>query len=84
MCHILNFDKTKQSCMSFNTSHLHRVQKQRASRSEDAVEHLNAQLMERDTHIADINTQLSDLQAHYDKLGKEKAQTITEHNTLKT
>ena len=61
-----------------------RVQKQRASRSEDAVEQMNAQLLERDAQNTEIRTQLDDIHAHYDKLTKEKAQVLAENSALVT
>lgn len=61
-----------------------RVQKNRAAKSEDAVEHLNAQLMERDAVIAEQRSELDTLRARCDKLCREKAQCVAENAGLKT
>ena len=61
-----------------------RVQKQRASRSEDALEQLTAQLLERDTHIAELRSDLDNNRSVFDKVNKEKAQLQGENIGLKT
>ncbi len=61
-----------------------RVQKQRATRSEDAVGQLNAQLLERDALCADLRAQTDDMRSLLDKITKEKAQIISENSALKT
>ena len=76
-------------CLYFLAHHpslwfVFRVQKQRATKSEDAVGHLNAQLMERDAHLADIRAQNDDMRSLLDKISKEKAQIISENSALKT
>jgi len=63
---------------------LYRVQKNRATKSEDAVEHLNAQLMERDAIMAEQRSELDTLRARCDKLCREKAQSLAENVGLKT
>ncbi|ELT92350.1 hypothetical protein CAPTEDRAFT_72575, partial [Capitella teleta] len=59
-----------------------RVQKQRATKSEDAVGHLNAQLLEREAIIAELRSELDGIQSHCDKTGKEKAQALAEASAL--
>ena len=61
-----------------------RVQKQRAARSEDAVEQLNAQLLERDSQIAEYRTDSDNIRLLADKLAKEKAQIQAENSALQT
>lgn len=51
-----------------------RVQKERASRSEDAVERLNAQLMEKESAFIDCRAQLDEIRAEIKMTVKEKAQ----------
>lgn len=58
------------------------MQKQRASRSEDAVEQMRAQIMDRDNYIAELRAQLEDNRLHHEKLNKEKAQAISEATAL--
>ena len=60
-----------------------RVLKQRAARSEDALEQLNVQLLERDAHIAELRSDLENNQAHCDKINQEKAQVHGENTSLK-
>ena len=62
--------------------HGYRVQKQRASKSEDAVGHLNVQLMERDTTVAELHSENDGMRARCEKLGKEKAQASAEVSGL--
>ncbi|XP_033732393.1 outer dense fiber protein 2-like isoform X7 [Pecten maximus] len=61
-----------------------RVQKQRALRSEDALEQLNTQLMERESQLEDLRTQLDQMGPRYDKLSKEKSQILAENSALST
>ncbi|XP_021362358.1 outer dense fiber protein 2-like isoform X2 [Mizuhopecten yessoensis] len=61
-----------------------RVQKQRATRSEDALEQLNIQMMERDSQLEDMRTQLDQMGPRYDKLSKEKSQLLAENSALTT
>lgn len=62
-------------CIYVSPSVLHsRVQKERASRSEDAVERLNAQLMEKESAFIDCRAQLDEIRAEIKLIGKEKAQ----------
>ncbi|XP_060071195.1 outer dense fiber protein 2-like isoform X2 [Ylistrum balloti] len=61
-----------------------RVQKQRAMRSEDALEQLNTQLMERESQLEDLRTQLDQMGPRYDKLSKEKSQILAENSALST
>ena len=49
------------------------VQKQRATRSEDALEHLNAQVLEREQGLLDLRAEHDRLQTNHDKLLKERA-----------
>ena len=55
-----------------------RVQKKRATKSEDAVEQLTSQLLEREQSLAELTSDKERLQSDYDKLVKEKIQTDTE------
>lgn len=48
------------------------------------MEQLNAQLLERDTHIAELRSDLDKQLSHYDKLNKEKSQNNAENVALKT
>ncbi len=59
------------------------MQKQRAEKSQDAVEQMNVQLMERDAHIAELRAQGEDMRALLDKVTKEKAQVIGDNNAVK-
>ena len=54
------------------------VQKKRATKSEDAVEQLTSQLLEREQSLAEMTSDKERLQSDYDKLVKEKIQTDTE------
>jgi hypothetical protein len=60
-----------------------RVQKQRATRSEDAVGKLKAQFLEREAHSEEMRTQLEVLSAGFSKVSKEKAQGSAEKTALK-
>ncbi|XP_064649328.1 outer dense fiber protein 2-like isoform X4 [Lineus longissimus] len=60
-----------------------RVQKQRATRSEDAIEQLNAQLLERETNLAEVQTQADQMKSRMDKLQKEKSQALAENGALR-
>ncbi|XP_014341650.1 outer dense fiber protein 2 isoform X1 [Latimeria chalumnae] len=51
-----------------------RAQKQRAERSEDTVEQLNAQLMEKETQLADTLSTLETWRSRHNKVLKEKNQ----------
>ena len=61
-----------------------RVQKQRAAKSEDAVEQLNVQLLDREASVAEMRTDLGALHSRVDKLSKEKSQAQAENSALKT
>ncbi|XP_067661876.1 outer dense fiber protein 2-like isoform X2 [Haliotis asinina] len=61
-----------------------RAQKQRAERSEDALDCLNAQLMERETQVADLKSELDHVTINIEKLSKERAQAQAENAALKT
>ena len=62
----------------------HRAQKQRATRSEDALESLNVQIMERDNFITELRADLENTRSNVEKLNKEKIQCCTENSTLNT
>ncbi|XP_048244947.1 outer dense fiber protein 2-like isoform X2 [Haliotis rufescens] len=61
-----------------------RAQKQRAERSEDALDCLNAQLMERETQVADLKSDLDHVTINIEKISKERAQAQAENTALKT
>ena len=60
-----------------------RVQKQRAAKSEDALEHLNVQLLERETALAELHSISDGSRARHDKLSREKSQLQAENSALK-
>ena len=60
------------------------VQKQRASRSEDALEQLQAQLLEKDQKLAEVGSDTEGIRSRLDKITKEKAQAQAENVALKT
>ncbi|XP_074655417.1 uncharacterized protein LOC141908997 isoform X2 [Tubulanus polymorphus] len=60
-----------------------RVQKQRASRSEDAMEIMNSQLLEKETQLAEIQNHMDEFKARIEKLSREKNQTITDNAVLR-
>lgn len=60
------------------------MQKQRAAKSEDAVEQLNAQLLDRETSVAEMRTDLGTIHSRMDKLSKEKSRALAENSALKT
>ena len=55
----------------------------RASKSEDALEQLNVQLMERDASLREQHSEVEALHTHNSKLNKEKAQAVAELSALK-
>ena len=59
-----------------------RVQKDRATRSEDAVEKLNMQLLETETRLADSTSVGEQWKARTERLTKEKLQQESENATL--
>ncbi|XP_022099151.1 outer dense fiber protein 2-like isoform X2 [Acanthaster planci] len=59
-----------------------RVQKDRATRSEDAVERLNMQLLESETKLADSAMASDQWKARVEKLTREKVQQETENAVL--
>lgn len=61
-----------------------RAQKQRATRSEDALESLNVQIMERDNFITELRADLESTRSNVEKLNKEKIQSCTENSALNT
>ncbi|VDI53027.1 outer dense fiber protein 2 [Mytilus galloprovincialis] len=61
-----------------------RVQKQRATKSHDALEQLNSQLLEKDAHHEELRSQLEQIHPRYDKVCKEKSQILAENSALKT
>ncbi|KAL5012471.1 hypothetical protein ScPMuIL_011022 [Solemya velum] len=61
-----------------------RVQKQRAARSEDAVEQLSSQLLERDTLTEELRSRLDQSLAAFDKVAKERSQFEAENSALNT
>ena len=61
-----------------------RTQKQRAARNEDAVENLNAQMLERENILTEVRSELDGARSTHDKLAKEKAQAISEKSSLQT
>ena len=61
-----------------------RVQKQRATQSEDRAEQLGAELLEKDTKIEDIRTQLEEVSLRLEKSVKERSQASAENTALKT
>lgn len=61
-----------------------RVQKQRAEKSQDALEKMSVQLMERDAQLEDLRSQLELMGPRYDKMSKEKSQLLAENSALKT
>ena len=62
---------------------MYRAQKQRAARSEDAVEQLNSQLLEHETQYAELRSDMDGMQARLDKIVKEKSQVMAENAGLK-
>lgn len=61
-----------------------RVQKQRATKSQDALEQLNSQLLDKDAHLEELRSQLEQIHPRYDKVCKEKSQILAENSALKT
>lgn len=61
-----------------------RVQKQRAEKSQDALEKISVQLMEREAQLEDLRSQLELMGPRYDKMSKEKSQLLAENSALKT
>ncbi|XP_013420317.1 outer dense fiber protein 2 [Lingula anatina] len=61
-----------------------RVQKQRAARSEDTVQQINSQLLEKEAQAADLEAQLENIRSRVEKLSKEKSQVMGENSALKT
>ena len=61
-----------------------RVQKQRATKSEDAVGHLSAQLMEKEQQVAELAGEMDAVSSRLDKMGKEKSHSYAENAALKT
>ncbi|XP_052092017.1 outer dense fiber protein 2-like isoform X5 [Mytilus californianus] len=61
-----------------------RVQKQRATKSHDALEQLSSQLLEKDAHVEELRSQLEQIHPRYDKVCKEKSQILAENSALKT
>ena len=59
------------------------MQKKRATKSEDAVEQLTSQLLEREQSLAEVTSDRGRLQSDYDKLVKEKIQADTESVQLR-
>ena len=59
------------------------MQKDRALKSEDAVEQLRAQLMERDALLAEMRNELENTRSVCDKISKEKSQAIGEVTDLR-
>uniref|UniRef100_UPI00398E3E25 outer dense fiber protein 2 isoform X1 n=2 Tax=Pristiophorus japonicus TaxID=55135 RepID=UPI00398E3E25 len=59
-----------------------RAQKQRAERSEDAVELLNAQLIDKETQLADALTTVETWRSCHNKVTKEKSQLEIEISVL--
>ena len=61
-----------------------RAQKQRATRSEDALETLNAQILERDQFIEELRSEMENTGSQCDKIAKEKSQMQAENSALNT
>ncbi|XP_071948122.1 outer dense fiber protein 2-like isoform X2 [Antedon mediterranea] len=59
-----------------------RIQKQRASRSEDAVDQLNSQVLEREAQIADSVAVIEQWKAKASKFEREKLQIVHENELL--
>ena len=59
------------------------VQKQRATRSEDALEQLNAQVLEREQGLLDLRAEHDRLQTNHDKLLKERAKLDKENADMR-
>ncbi len=59
-----------------------RVQKDRATRSEDAVEKMNMQLLEKETNLADSAMVLDQWKARAEKATREKVQLESQNATL--
>ena len=76
-------EKPSQGWSHLYLCDISRVQKQRATKSEDAVEHLNVQLLEREAQLAEQRTETSALRAMLDKTTKEKSQIQAENSALK-
>jgi hypothetical protein len=47
------------------------------------MEQLNSQLLERETHLAEVQTQADQMKSRMDKLQKEKSQALAENETLR-
>lgn len=60
------------------------MQKQRAEKSQDAMEKMGVQLMEREAQLEDLRSQLELMGPRYDKISKEKSQLLAENSALKT
>lgn len=60
------------------------MQKQRAEKSQDAMEKMGVQLMEREAQLEDLRSQLELMGPRYDKMSKEKSQLLAENSALKT
>ena len=59
------------------------MQKQRATRSEDALEQLNAQVLEREQGLLDLRAEHDRLQTNHDKLLKERAKLDKENADMR-
>ena len=59
-----------------------RAQKERATRSEDAVEKLNSQLLEAETELAETRLAMDQLKSKHEKLGREKGQIEGDNTAL--
>lgn len=71
-----------QISQSGATSHIGRAQKQRASRTEDALEQIKVQLLERENQLADLEASTAQIRARCEKHNKEKTQLLSENTKL--
>ena len=78
------FRHTENQFSGFPPPFCHRVQKQRAAKSEDAVGHMNAQLIERDGQMEELRARLEQFDVTFVKVAKEKSQITAENAALKT
>ena len=61
-----------------------RVQKDRATKSQDAVAQLQAQCMERENQVAEFRAELEKQRLLQEKIVREKSQAVYEASSLQT
>ena len=70
--------------MSFTSTHINRVQKQRATKSEDALENVSVQLLEKDNIMTELKSEAENYRARCEKLNKEKLQGDSEMLSMRS